>query len=233
VTKIKLDASVLFALNAKSRIESVIEILQSLEQFFPHARDQALLRAQARLMAARTAGDEERAEEIEFALSTIKTEWESRFRAYFYGSVAVLLWSEFEAIIERFAETVQQEENVAFTLRDVKGRSTYSRFRKYIARVLGSTLPATNAVEDLQFLRNLYAHHGGEISTEPAKRKNRIRAIAGNLGVTLKHAYPQFGKRASSGPETYLIVDADYIKRTANSLFLVIDRLREVLPVNE
>jgi len=183
-------------MDAQWRIESVERALESLEEFFPHAKDQAFLRKRQELRATEDRIDREA---IEAELDLMDLEWSGRFPAYFYGSLLVLLWSEIEAVIERFAKEVQENKGVSLTFGDIGGTSTYSRVRKYIEAVLGNKLQENSFVEDLQFLRNIYAHHGGDISGLSSNRKKRIKAIArSNAGVTEE--------------DTYVLVSADYFE---------------------
>jgi hypothetical protein len=98
----------------------------------------------------------------------------------------VLLWGELEAVIERFATEIRAVKSISLAFADVSGGSTYSRLRKYVQAVLGVELPDNSGVEDLQFLRNLYAHHGGDTTSQSDSKMKRIKAIAkAYAGVSL------------------------------------------------
>jgi hypothetical protein len=213
----RFGQSAQFEMEAQWRIESVERALEHLEDFLPHAKNQAFLRKRQELKAAKEAYDREA---IEAELDMMELEWRGRFPANFYGSLVVLLWAELEKIIERFAAEVRSIKHISLAFKDVGGSSAYSRLRKYVEAVLGVSLPDNSAVEDLEFLRNLYAHHGGDFTEYQEGRLKRIKAILkAHEGV--------------SQVDEFIIANAIYLRSAVEAANGVIKALREAHPSTE
>lgn len=207
----------MFEMDAQFRIETIDRALDSLEEFFPHARDQAFLRKRQELKSCRNHSDREL---IESELDVMTMEWSGHFPAYFYGSILVLLWSEVEAVILRFASEVRSVKEISLSLDEVVGSSAYSRLRKYVEAVMGVSLPDNSVLEDLHFLRNLYAHHGGDLAHETPVRMKRIEAIMlARAGVTKV--------------EDFLLVDAAYLRHARDCALELVKLLRSIHPSPE
>ncbi len=217
MTTFRFGQSAEFEMHAHWRIESVARTLEYLEDFLPHAKDQAFLRKKQELKSCKKSFERD---EVEAELELMELEWNSRFPAYFYGSLLVLLWGEIEAIIERFAAEIQSIKSVSLAFNDIRGRYAYNRLRKYVQAILGASVPENSTIKDLQFLRNLYAHHGGDISSLSDAQTRRIHAIL--------RTYP-----GVSQSDTFLVVGAKYLESAMDNAVSLIKALRAVHPSTE
>ncbi|MCH9049717.1 MAG: hypothetical protein IIA72_01315 [Proteobacteria bacterium] len=213
----RLGQSATFEMDAHWRIESVARTLEYLEDFLPHAKDQAFLRKRQELTSCKKRYERE---EVEAELELMELEWNGRFPAYFYGSLLVLLWGEIEAVIERFAAEIQSIKSVSLAFNDIRGRHAYNRLRKYVQAILGVSVPENSTIEDLQFLRNLYAHHGGDIGSQSNARMKRIHEIL--------RTYP-----GVSQSDTFIVVNAKYLEEAMDNVVSLIKALRDVHPSTE
>ena len=214
---IRVGQSAMFEMDAHWHIESVARTLEYLEDFLPHAKDQAFLRKRQELTSCKKSFEKE---EVEAELELMKLEWNGRFPAYFYGSLLVLLWGEIEAVIERFTAETRSIRSVSLAFSDIKGRNAYNRLRKYVQAILGVSVPENSTIEDLQFLRNLYVHHGGDISSQTDAQLKRIHEIL--------RTYP-----GVSQSDTFILVDAKYLEAAMDNVVSLIKALRSVHPSTE
>lgn len=212
----RFGQSAMFEIESHMRIEGVERTLEYLEDFLLHAKEQAFLRKRRELSSCK----EDDRELLEAELEIMEDEWRGRFPAYFYGSLVVLLWGEVEALIEHFADDVRTVKAISLALGDVAGPSPYSRLRKYVQAVLGVDIPESSQLEDLYFLRNLYAHHGGDTTNQSASRMKRINAIVRtNDGVYIA--------------EPFLVVNGQYISSASSVTLVLSKRLRALHPSPE
>jgi len=217
VRTIRFGQRAMFEMEAQWRIDGVERALEHLDAFLPHAKDQAFLRKSQELTSAKEQFDREA---IEAEIEMMELEWLGRFPANFYGSLVVLLWAETEKIIERFAAEVKAAKQIGLAFADTNGSSAYSRLRKYVEAVLGTLLPENSAIEDLEFLRNLYAHHGGDVTGQSEGRMKRVKAILRTrAGVT------QF--------DEFVIADSTYILSAIHATYGLIKALRAAHPSTE
>ncbi|MGC5802468.1 hypothetical protein [Ralstonia pseudosolanacearum] len=213
----RLGEKAAFSLAAEMSIQNIDRILENLEDFFPNAKAQAFLRKQQELSSCT---DKRERDIIESELDLMEIEWRGSFPAYFFWSLLVLLWGEIEKLLDRFATEARSNKGFEYELSDIKGNFTYSRFRKYVQTILGARLQENNAVDDLQFLRNLYAHHSGEISSYPESKMKRINSIIQhNAGV--------------SQLDSLILVDATYIRSAINNARSLFRTLSDIHPSGE
>ena len=213
MTSPTLPPGTLFALMASSRLWSFDRLIECVDDFVPHARDQMLLRRQQELINAK----DESIDELDAELELTKIEWSSRFPAHFYGNLVVLLSAELEIIFGHFAAQVREAKALLLAFDDIAGPSPYSRLRKYTQVALNVALPENSMLEDLYFLRNIFAHHGGEITHQSDQRKRRIEAISrSSLGVSVS--------------ETYVIVSHEYLYAASDSAGKLARTLSDIHP---
>jgi hypothetical protein len=206
-----------FGIEAHLRIGDVEDALKYLEEFLPHAKCQAFLRKKQELQPSRDS-TETYAKKIQ--LEMMELEWNSRLPAYFYGSLVVLLFSEIEIIIEGFAREIKEIKGISLALGDIAGSQSYSRLRKYVHAILNVSLRENSAIDDLQCLRNLYAHHGGDTRSQSEKKLKRIGEIIRN-------------RKGVSKSETFILVDATYLRSAMSAALALVSELEKVLEASE
>jgi hypothetical protein len=205
-----------FEFHSDIRLQGVESVLEHINEFVPHARDQAILRKEHELLAS----DTDDHELIEAELDVLKDDWSSRLPSYFLGSVAVLLWADVEILINRFADEVRTERGTMLAFDDIARPSPSSRRRKYVQAVLGQTLKDDGLLEDIYFLRNLVAHHNGDTSAQSDSRKKRVDAIIrSNPGLRLVNGF--------------LLLDATYLQAAIAATRQLFDTLGSLHPSGE
>lgn len=165
----------LFDMDAWGRLQGIKMCLEHVDEFLSHVQDQAFLRKRAEL-ARLPAGSVDR-DLCASELDLMTDEWSGRIPAYFRGSLIIMLWAEAEALIETFATHVKLKKGFALDFDEIKGSSTYSRLRKYVEVALDVRMTENCALEDLEFLRHIYAHTGGNLPSLKDGRRKRIDAI--------------------------------------------------------
>jgi hypothetical protein len=150
----------------------------------------------------------------------MELEWSSRLPAYFYGSLVVLLFSEIDIIIETFAREIKEIKGISLALGDIAGSQSYSRLRKYVQAILNVSLRESSAMDDLQCLRNLYAHHGGDTRSQSEKKLKRIDEIIRT-------------RKGVSKSETFILVDATYLRSAMDAALALVGELEKALEASE
>jgi len=207
-----------FIFDADMRMRSAARTLGYLDSFLLHAKEQAFLPENLEFGLEDSPWEQEALEaELEF----LDLEWSERIPSYFYGSLVILIWGELEAIIERFTKESQLIKSASISFKDTEGKTIYSRLKKYTLATLGVTLPAANFIDDLQFLRNIFAHHGGDIrSKSGANTVKRIKQIEKKYpGVSLL--------------ESYVVVNSEYLNLSLERANSLIETLHSIHPSDE
>ena len=84
--ELKIAGALAFDMDVRWRIESVADTLEYLEEFLPHAKEQAFLRKRQQLKSS----NKVMREAIEYQLKMMESDWGSIFPCYFYCSLVII-----------------------------------------------------------------------------------------------------------------------------------------------
>ena len=209
----QLPRGALFSILSHNRLWNFDRLVECVEDFVPHAKDQMLLRRRQELTTAQPHD----VEYLESDLELVTLEWSSRYPAHFFGNLVVLLSGEVEIVMGDFTNQVKEAKKLLLAFKDIARPSPYSKLRKYVQVALAHELKENNMLDDLYFLRNLFAHHGGEASSKSEKQLRRVEAIIrSNPGLTLV--------------EGYVVVQPDYLYAATDAALLLVRTLADIHP---
>jgi len=157
-------------------------------EFVPHIQEQTLIRFKAQI--ERQAPTLTR-EDIEIELEHIKSEIENSIPSSFYGSFILTLYAELESAISDVADYVRKKESSRLSIQDLREANSLKRLSLYLETLLKEPLKAPAEViallQELQLVRNVFAHANGSLRGQRQERRAALQAFADeNIGLVIE-----------------------------------------------
>lgn len=161
-------------LKVSARIGSAADYQQVIEEFFPVIRDQLNVRFKARM---RKEGAVLHEADLEEETDIHKWMVEGLIAGFLGGSVVVAIWAAFEQGVDNIAEYVREKEGLPLRLCDLKDGSLRQKTEKYLFSLTRTEFTFPDSLADVQFLRNIYAHHNGDTNTLSVEQRKKAQDI--------------------------------------------------------
>lgn len=175
------------ALGISVRFGAVERYLKLLMKFVPHIQDQTLVRFKAEMVRnASSLSAEDFVDELEY----VKSEIENLIPASFYGSFIIALYATLESAISDVADYVKLKEAAQLSLSDLRESNSLKRLSLYLATLMKEPLntpaEASKFLQQLQLVRNVFAHANGSLRDQRKERRTALERLAEeNIGVLI------------------------------------------------
>lgn len=178
----------------QSRLAGLDVALQSIEELLTHARDQNLVRLEARLKQYGHVMHPEDAEDEIYDVERIN---DQLLPKVLLGGFVIMLWSAFESCVKDLAEYTRKEKQGVFGLEEIRGGDFLDQMEKFFKRMSGITVfpkrETRKQLEEIKSFRNALVHSDGNTKHLPKslKAKNAAEYIKHNLLLysDLHHQY--------------------------------------------
>lgn len=102
------------------------------------------------------------------------------------GSVLIAAWSAFEQSAIAVCKYVQLRENIPLAFGDLREPDTCRRLQQYLRTATRQTFELPHSLSEVQGLRNVFAHHNGNLEELSKQKRAQIEAILrSSKGVSL------------------------------------------------
>lgn len=157
-----------------ARLASIADYQEIVEEFLPLISEQMSLRFSARLK-----GDEGKLtiDSLEEEVTTCKWLSDELIPGYLGGSVVIAVWAAFEQCINDLMEYLRNKEGIPLRLGDLREQNIRKKTEKYIHTATKNKFCFPFDLYDIQFIRNAFAHHSGDISAMSDKQIASIKEL--------------------------------------------------------
>jgi hypothetical protein len=174
-------------LSVAATVGSASDYRRIIEEYLPLIRDQMTVRFRAR-MARDYPNLSETQLRANFSDDYESHDWTANglVTGFLSGSVLLAAWSAFEQSVIAVCKYVQLRESIPLAFGDLREQDTCRRLQQYLQTATRQTFELPHSLSEVQALRNLFAHHNGNLEELSKQKRAQIEAIVrSGSGVSL------------------------------------------------